>query len=163
MLTMLPPAQLRSIWRRPNSHARARPCRAALLGAEELAAYVDVIVAVELLGGDLQKVKGRSDAGAVHQSVQTAEKFNGLIHHPPTIVHHSQISLDRDCAPAHTPDLFHCLQRACGARRIVDRHVGTSTGQFQCYAPADAGTCTGDKSKFACKTVRLMHGDLTDQ
>ena len=71
-----------------------------LLAAEELAADVQVVAAIELLLGHIQEVDRRGDAGVIHQAVQPPQEGGCFVYHPAAIGDDAQVALDGDRAAA---------------------------------------------------------------
>ena len=105
MLTIAPPA---------GAHALHGALR-----AQELAANVDVVDAVKLLGRRLQERLLERDAGVVDQDVHAAQRRRSRVHQPVAVIHQPQVGAHRLGAHAHRSRLRHRALGACGAARVV--------------------------------------------
>ena len=117
---------------------------------EEIAEDVRAEGAFELFGGDVfDAVLRVLLGGVVHENVEAAELFHGLVDNATADLFVADIARQQDAFSAMLLDALPRLLRIAIFLEIVDRHVGAFLGEGDRHRTADAAVAAGDERDLA--------------
>ena len=124
-----------------------------VLGAQEIAADVDVEVRVDELGGHVREEGPLHDGGVVDEDVELAERLDRRREEAGDVARLADIGLRRDGRPAGLRDGRDDLVRLLLALAVVDDDLRPLGGEPRGDGRADPARRTGDEGDLPGQTL----------